>query len=144
MYAPQTCATTTLVQVAGSRWRIEQACQVAKSEVELDDYKARTARGWARHVTLALWSLVLLSVVRAHFAELPPAKSPGARAAGWPSSRPAAWRRLEPRGDPLSVLASGAPDPGRGGTEPSVVVPALPPSMGRPALSLETPSGRAP
>ena len=31
----------------------------------LDDYEVRSAHGWYRHVTLALWALALLAVVRA-------------------------------------------------------------------------------
>ncbi len=55
----------TLVRVAGSRWRIESAFETAKQEVGLDEYEVRNARGWDRHMILAL-----LSVVRA--ACLPP------------------------------------------------------------------------
>ncbi len=79
MYAPQTCPTATLVQVASRRGRIEQAFQVAKGQVGLDTYEVRTAHGWARHVTLALWGLALLSRVRAHAAALPPPPKKGPR-----------------------------------------------------------------
>ena len=64
-FAPQGCELETLVAVAGSRWRIEQAFETAKQETGLDDYEVRSAHGWYRHVTLALWALALLAVVRA-------------------------------------------------------------------------------
>ncbi len=98
MYAPQTCPTATLVQVASRRGRIEQAFQVAKGQVGLDTYEVRTAHGWARHVTLALWGLALLSRVRAHAAALPPPPKTGPRRrTACPRARgraaAGAWRR---------------------------------------------------
>ena len=64
-FAPQGCELETLVAVAGSRGCIEHAFEAAKQETGLDDYEARSAHGWNRHVTLALWALALLAVVRA-------------------------------------------------------------------------------
>ena len=51
--APAETSLTTLVQVAGSRWRIECAFEEAKGEVGLDEYEVRSYAGWYRHVTLA-------------------------------------------------------------------------------------------
>ena len=64
-FAPQGCELETLVAVAGRRWAIEHAFEAAKQETGLDDYEMRSAHGWYRHVTLALWALALLAVVRA-------------------------------------------------------------------------------
>ena len=64
-FAPQGCDLETLVGVAGRRWSIEHAFEAAKQETGLDDYEVRSAHGWYRHVTLALWALALLAVVRA-------------------------------------------------------------------------------
>ncbi len=64
------CDLSTLVRIAGSRGRIELAFEMVKQEVGLDEYEVRNARGWDRHMILALWALALLSVVRA--ASLPP------------------------------------------------------------------------
>ena len=64
-FAPQGCELETLVAVAGRRWAIEHAFEAAKQETGLDDYEVRSAHGWYRHVTLALWALALLAVVRA-------------------------------------------------------------------------------
>ena len=77
VWGPPACDVPTLVRIAGSRWRIESAFELAKQEVGLDEYEVRNARDWDRHMILAL-----LSVVRA--ASLPPSdpkKSARARAA---------------------------------------------------------------
>ena len=61
------CGTdlATLVSVSGRRWCIEMCFEAAKSEVGLDEYEVRSWTGWYRHVTLSMWALALLSVVRA-------------------------------------------------------------------------------
>ncbi len=77
VWGPQACDVPTLVRIAGSRWRIESAFGMAKQEVGLDEYEVRNARGWDRHMILALWALALLSVVRAASLPLPdPPKKP--------------------------------------------------------------------
>ena len=78
-FAPQGCDLEALVAVAGSRGPIEHAFEAAKQEVGLDGYEVRSAHGWYRHVTLALWALALLAVVRAADLARPdsPKKSPG-------------------------------------------------------------------
>jgi hypothetical protein len=53
------------VRVAGSRWTIESDFEAAKSEVGLDHYGVRNWTGWYRHLTLAMWALALLTVMRA-------------------------------------------------------------------------------
>jgi SRSO17 transposase len=55
----------TLVSVAGRRWCIETCFESAKNDVGLDEYEVRSWTGWYRHVTLSMWSLALLSAVRA-------------------------------------------------------------------------------
>ena len=61
----------TVVQVAGSRWTVEQCFEEAKGEVGLDQYEVRSWTGWYRHITLAMWAYALLTVLRA--AHLPAA-----------------------------------------------------------------------
>ena len=73
VWGPPACDVPTLVRIAGSRGRIESAFELARQEVGLDEYEVRNARGWDRHMILALWALALLSVVRA--ASLPPPDS---------------------------------------------------------------------
>ena len=48
------------------RWQVEQAFELAKGEVGLDEYEVRTWVGWYRHITLAMFALAYLTVVRLH------------------------------------------------------------------------------
>ena len=73
VYAPETTALATAVQVVGRRWTIEQCFEEAKGEVGLDQYEVRSWTGWYRHITLAMWAYALLTVVRAaHLPAAPP------------------------------------------------------------------------
>lgn len=75
VYAPETTLLTTVVQVIGRRWTIEQCFEDAKGEVGLDQYEVRQWTGWYRHITLAMWAYALLAVFRAtHAPESPPLK----------------------------------------------------------------------
>ena len=64
--APPTPRSPHVVQVAGTRWQVEQAFELAKQEVGLGEYEVRHWAGWYRHVTLALFALAYLTVVRQH------------------------------------------------------------------------------
>lgn len=66
VFAPRGTPLRTLVQVAGQRWRIEQSFELAKGEVGLDHYEVRRWDGWYRHMTLAMFALAYLSVLRSH------------------------------------------------------------------------------
>src|SRR5579864_6692825 len=59
-------ALEQVVRVAGTRWQVEQAFELAKGEVGLDEYEVRTWTGWYRHITLAMFALAYLTVVRLH------------------------------------------------------------------------------
>jgi SRSO17 transposase len=63
-FAPAHTTLTTLVEIAGSRWHIEQCFEEAKGEVGLDHYEVRGWSGWHRHITLACLAHTLLSVLR--------------------------------------------------------------------------------
>jgi SRSO17 transposase len=65
VFAPQATILAEVVRVAGSRWTIESCFEAAKSEVGLDHYEVRSWTGWYRHMTLAMWALALLTVLRA-------------------------------------------------------------------------------
>lgn len=65
VFAPQETSLEAVVCVAGTRWVIEQLFEAAKGEVGLDHYEVRSWTGWYRHITLAMWALALLTVVRA-------------------------------------------------------------------------------
>jgi SRSO17 transposase len=66
VFAPTGTSLRTLVRVAGQRWRIEQSFELAKGEVGLDHYEVRRWDGWYRHMTLAMFALAYLAVLRAH------------------------------------------------------------------------------
>jgi SRSO17 transposase len=65
VFAPQDTPLEAVVRVAGARWIIEQLFEAAKGEVGLDQYEVRSWTGWYRHITLAMWALALLTVLRA-------------------------------------------------------------------------------
>jgi SRSO17 transposase len=66
VFGPAEATLEQVVQVAGTRWQVEQAFELAKGEVGLDEYEVRTWVGWYRHITLALFALAYLTVVRLH------------------------------------------------------------------------------
>lgn len=53
-----------LVLVAGARWAIEDLFELAKGDCGLDEYEVRSWTGWHRHVTLSLWALAVVAVIR--------------------------------------------------------------------------------
>jgi SRSO17 transposase len=63
-WGPATTPLTTLVQAAGSRWKIEEGYEQAKGEVGLDQYEVRKWRAWYRFMTLALLAHAFLVVLR--------------------------------------------------------------------------------
>jgi SRSO17 transposase len=65
VFAPQDTSLEKAVRAAGTRWVIEQLFEAAKGEVGLDHYEVRSWTGWYRHITLAMWALALLAVLRA-------------------------------------------------------------------------------
>jgi SRSO17 transposase len=65
VFAPQETSLEAVVRVAGTRWVIEQLFEAAKGEVGLDHYEVRSWTGWYRHMTLALWALAVLVMLRA-------------------------------------------------------------------------------
>jgi SRSO17 transposase len=64
-FCPAGTPLAELVQVAGSRWAIEESFETAKGEVGLDHYEVRRWPGWYRHITLALLAHAYLTVTRA-------------------------------------------------------------------------------
>ncbi len=52
--APKETTLPQIVQVAGQRWKVEEAIERAKGECGLDQYEVRSWTGWYRHVTLSL------------------------------------------------------------------------------------------
>jgi SRSO17 transposase len=64
VFGPVDVTLGQLALVARTRWQVEQAFELAKGEVGLDEYEVRTWTGWYRHVTLAMFALAYLTVVR--------------------------------------------------------------------------------
>jgi SRSO17 transposase len=52
------------VRIAGTRWTIESCFEAPNSEVGLNHYEVRSWTGWYRDITLVLWALALLTVMR--------------------------------------------------------------------------------
>jgi SRSO17 transposase len=73
-YVPPGTDLQTLVQVAGSRWTVEECFAAAKGEVGLDHYEVRSWHGWYRHMTLAMAALAYLAVLCARAKEPSAAK----------------------------------------------------------------------
>jgi SRSO17 transposase len=65
VFAPQPTTLAAMVRVAGSRWTVESSFEAAKGEVGLAQYEVRSWTAWYRHITLAMWALALLTVMRA-------------------------------------------------------------------------------
>jgi SRSO17 transposase len=73
---PPATTLTELVRVAGARWAVEDLFELAKGDCGLDEYEVRSWVGWHRHVTLSLFALAVVAVIRSRAAR--PAKK-GAR-----------------------------------------------------------------
>jgi SRSO17 transposase len=67
-----------LVRVAGTRWAIEDLFELAKGDCGLDEYEVRSWVGWHRHITLSLFALAVVAVIRSRAAKSSPRKR-GAR-----------------------------------------------------------------
>jgi SRSO17 transposase len=64
VFAPETVTLEQVVLAAGSRWQVEEAFELAKQQVGLDEYEVRHWQGWYRHITLAMFALAFLTVVK--------------------------------------------------------------------------------
>ncbi len=64
VFAPESVSLEQGVRAAGSRWQVEEAFELAKQQVGLDEYEVRHWQGWYRHITLAMFALAFLTVVK--------------------------------------------------------------------------------
>jgi SRSO17 transposase len=64
VFAPESVSLEQVVRAAGSRWQVEEAFELAKQQVGLDEYEVRHWQGWYRHITLAMFALAFLTVVK--------------------------------------------------------------------------------
>jgi SRSO17 transposase len=65
VFAPPPTTLEAVVRVAGSRWTVERSFEAATGEVGLDQDEVRSWTAWYRPITLAMWALALLTVMRA-------------------------------------------------------------------------------
>jgi SRSO17 transposase len=63
-YGPRRSTLVDLAWIAGTRWRIEESFQRAKTDAGLDHYQVRTYRAWYAHITLSMLALAWLSTTR--------------------------------------------------------------------------------
>ena len=76
---PAATRPAELIRVAGTRWRVEECRELGKGECGLDEYEVRSWVGWHRHVTLSLFALAVVAVIRARM----PAVRRKKGATGW-------------------------------------------------------------
>ena len=74
---PPSTTLEELVRVAGARWAIEDLFELAKGDCGLDQYEVRSWVGWHRHVTLSLFALAVVAVIRSRAAK--PSRKRGPR-----------------------------------------------------------------
>jgi hypothetical protein len=63
--SPRPVTLSTLVRVAGQRWRVEESFQAAKGLTGLDQHQVRRWVSWHRWTTLALFAHAFLAVATA-------------------------------------------------------------------------------
>ena len=64
-FCPEDTSFERLINIAGTRWQIEQNFEELKGEVGLDNYEVRSYDGWYKHITLACLAHALLVVIKA-------------------------------------------------------------------------------
>jgi SRSO17 transposase len=77
-WCPKDTQVETLVQVEGTRWRIEEGFETAKNEFGLDHNETRSWHGWHRHVSLVMLAYALMAAVRYKANTMTPKKTPPA------------------------------------------------------------------
>jgi SRSO17 transposase len=75
---PPSTTFQELVRIGGFRWTIEEDFELGKGDCGLDEYEVRSWDGWYRHVTLSLWALAVVAVIRSRALRMPRRKK-GAR-----------------------------------------------------------------
>lgn len=130
--APAGTSLAERVRIAGMRWSIESRFEQAKGEVGLDQYEVRSWVGWHRHITLALFALAYLAVLRK--------TAIGGRRLGQSRRRVVAAHHT---GDQAPALAPALAPPARTRGNPALVSLAPQTSAPRPACSLAQPNTAA-
>ncbi len=63
-WCPAGTSISTLVQVEGHRWSIEDSFETAKNELGLDHNETRSWHGWHRHVSLVMLAFAMMAAIR--------------------------------------------------------------------------------
>ncbi|MFT9253146.1 MAG: IS701 family transposase [Acetobacter okinawensis] len=63
-WCPKGTTLQELVNVEGTRWRIEECFETAKNEFGLDHNETRSWHGWHRHVSLVMLAYAVMASVR--------------------------------------------------------------------------------
>src|SRR5215472_176329 len=63
-YAPPMTSLETLVQVASTRYTVEQCIEEAKGQTGLDEYEVRFWHSWYRHITLSMMAHAWLASIK--------------------------------------------------------------------------------
>lgn len=79
VWCPSGTTLEKLVQVEGTRWRIEEGFRTAKNEFGLDHNETRSWHGWHRHVSFVMLAYALMAGVRAQANDQPSKKRQRAR-----------------------------------------------------------------
>lgn len=66
VYAKSETTLQQMVEIAGTRWRIEECFKLAKDQFGLGDYEVRSWNGWHRHMSLVLAASAFVTVLRHH------------------------------------------------------------------------------
>jgi hypothetical protein len=69
VFGPVETTLSKAVQVAGTRWAVEETIETSNGEVGLDQYEVRHWIPWYRYITLAMLAHAYLCMVRAYAAE---------------------------------------------------------------------------
>ncbi|WP_215763344.1 IS701 family transposase [Acetobacter sp. P1H12_c] len=74
-WCPKGTTMQELVNVEGTRWRIEECFETAKNEFGLDHNETRSWHGWHRHVSLVMLAYAVMASVRYQANSLKPKKT---------------------------------------------------------------------
>ncbi|CDG39712.1 Mobile element protein [Asaia bogorensis] len=75
-WRPQGTQLETLVQVEGTRWRIEEGFETAKNEFGFDHNETCSWHGWHRHVSLVMLAYAMMAAARSQVNAAALKKSP--------------------------------------------------------------------
>jgi SRSO17 transposase len=120
-WCPAGTTIETLVSVEGRRWAIEDAFEIAKTELGLDHNETRSWHGWHRHVSLVMLAFAMLAAIRRRANAPTPPKIPVRLAQTRRTSSAGRSRSsaASPSGSPSGASGRLTSSPGRSGGVPT-------------------------